>query len=379
MDFKEIFRNLIPSYFRKYDTNKDSDGKGMFERYTEIPMEDLEETTEVELLNALNQKIAYGDGTNNMKSQLIPNLATDLSSPPSFEMPEVMYRRVLNNLSDIWRLKGTKESIRRILFLYGYDLDSLDVNFEPAINHDTLLAYGDQTDVIHDEDGSDITYDDWYLPSFDELEAIYNELKVNSIGGFDGVIYWSSTEQIANFAKYIDFSDGSSGGANKTSAYNVLVSRDFQGTTGDYSLQDEGPAGGYIYYITDNGDGTSKYYEAKEPSIPFISWGAFGVTTGITSDSIGDGKSNTSSLVVILDGLSETLKAAQVADDYSITNTNEPVIHDDGCQRCLNYSIEITNNSRVWIPPDNLTLTQIRTLLEYVQPVNLYLETVTFN
>jgi hypothetical protein len=37
-------------------------------------------------------------------------------------------------------------------------------------------------------------YTDWFLPSRDELGAIYSNLKVSGVGSFNGDYYWSSTE-----------------------------------------------------------------------------------------------------------------------------------------------------------------------------------------
>ncbi len=44
---------------------------------------------------------------------------------------------------------------------------------------DDLVAYG---------------FDDWYLPSLGELNAMFEQLKLQDIGGFQDAIYWSSTE-----------------------------------------------------------------------------------------------------------------------------------------------------------------------------------------
>ena len=37
-------------------------------------------------------------------------------------------------------------------------------------------------------------FDDWFLPSIDELELIYNNLKKKYKGNFNDNFYWSSTE-----------------------------------------------------------------------------------------------------------------------------------------------------------------------------------------
>jgi len=50
-------------------------------------------------------------------------------------------------------------------------------------------------------------YDDWFLPSKDELNLMYTNLKVFGVGGFT-FYYWSSSENDANLACVQDFDNG---------------------------------------------------------------------------------------------------------------------------------------------------------------------------
>jgi hypothetical protein len=54
-------------------------------------------------------------------------------------------------------------------------------------------------------------YDDWYLPSIEELELMYNELHVQGFGEFYGGRYWSSTQDFSLGAWYFNFSTGERG------------------------------------------------------------------------------------------------------------------------------------------------------------------------
>jgi hypothetical protein len=77
-------------------------------------------------------------------------------------------------------------------------------------------------------------YDDWYLPSKNELGLMYMNLKVDGLGGFGAGWYWSSTEASTNGAWAQQFSDGSqsSGGSQyrdgyKAATYSVRACRQF--------------------------------------------------------------------------------------------------------------------------------------------------------
>jgi hypothetical protein len=51
---------------------------------------------------------------------------------------------------------------------------------------------------------------DWYLPSKDELDAIYTDLKLAGLGGLTSEVYWSSTEASFSDAWAQDLGAGTS-------------------------------------------------------------------------------------------------------------------------------------------------------------------------
>jgi len=53
-------------------------------------------------------------------------------------------------------------------------------------------------------------YKDWFLPSIDELDLMYKNLKQKGLGGFKDGFYWSSSQDASNYQLALTrlFSDG---------------------------------------------------------------------------------------------------------------------------------------------------------------------------
>jgi hypothetical protein len=154
-------------------------------------------------------------------------------------------------------------------------------------------------------------YNDWFLPSIDELNAMYTELHLYAVGGFGGTginnLYCSSSEASQNTIREIDFSDGSTYNSGKSSADHVRACRAFTTATA-YNLRDFGPAGGYIFWKSGN-----NYLEATltDQSIGKI-WSNVYIGLIGTETAIGTGQANT---IAIINQVGHTDSAAKLCDD----------------------------------------------------------------
>jgi len=160
-----------------------------------------------------------------------------------------------------------------------------------------------------------VEYCDWFLPSKDELKAMYDNLHAEGLGGFNNALpYWSSSEQPASFdAIRCRFSDGNMGAANKASLYAVRACRSF-GSSKTYFLGDTGPAGGLIFYNTGG-----LYLEAA-PSDQSASQAWSNIVAAAidtTGTAIGTGQANTDAIIA---QAGHTASAALLCDNLCITN-----------------------------------------------------------
>lgn len=70
-------------------------------------------------------------------------------------------------------------------------------------------------------------YDDWFLPSRNELGRMYINLKDKNLGGFTDEFYWSSTEVDADAAIFSDFNNGGLASGDKSNSFRVRAVRAF--------------------------------------------------------------------------------------------------------------------------------------------------------
>jgi len=132
-------------------------------------------------------------------------------------------------------------------------------------------------------------YDDWFLPSLDELNQVYGNLHQKSLGGFFNDWYWSSTVKqgydsngwfVGSGQNFADGSQNPYDNANRIE-YRVRPIRQFAddgkphaaqptstaAASGLYKVGDTGPAGGIIFYIKDNDMDNWRYLECAPADI----------------------------------------------------------------------------------------------------------------
>jgi len=130
---------------------------------------------------------------------------------------------------------------------------------------------------------------DWFLPSRDELSNMKNNVATEA--GMVFGIYWTSSESTASTAIYQ--ASGSGAALPKSNIYKVRACRQFNAPLGSYSIKDQGPAGGWIFYVDGN-----LYMEAAPDDLPQSAWSNItNLLIGTTGLNIGDGITNTQSII----------------------------------------------------------------------------------
>jgi hypothetical protein len=178
----------------------------------------------------------------------------------------------------------------------------------------------------------------WFLPSRDELDLMYNNLKKQrAYGGFLDGNYWSSSNASRANAAAQNFTNGQRGNNNKNSVNNVRAVRAFDDNGGfsnsggnndgrrqpprennrndnnlsnaigggggsgrSYSVGDIGPSGGYVFYDKGFSSNGWQYLEVAPPESEFLAkWGP-DVDVGGTAVVVGSGKQNTDLIIEAL-------------------------------------------------------------------------------
>lgn len=136
--------------------------------------------------------------------------------------------------------------------------------------------------------------EDWFLPSKDELALIRTNLYGFSVGVFNGVFFWSSSEINSTHAWSHNFAANEQRQDGKTSVvnYSALVCAKYTISGAQiYNLRDVGVNGGYVFHVVNN-TGSFTYYEYIF-EYTNIQWSNNTVLISGTQTAVGTGLSNT--------------------------------------------------------------------------------------
>ena len=149
--------------------------------------------------------------------------------------------------------------------------------------------YTDGTSIPNIIDNS---YNDWFMPSLNELDLMRIVLYDNGIGNLLYTWYWTSSEISDTNAYQINIGVGSANSQIKSDSRPTRACRLFTSTT-NYNLGDIGPAGGWIFWKS--GD---DYLEAAPLDCADSVWSNItNVAIGTTGMAIGTGQTNTTAII----------------------------------------------------------------------------------
>lgn len=116
-----------------------------------------------------------------------------------------------------WGCTGTEIS--------GADATSVGTGMQNTLDIVSSCSSTNAASVCNDLDT--LGYDDWYLPSFEELKGLEQTLGKMSEANLGSGYYWSSSEIDASNAWIVMFANGAVLSVNKAAAYSVRPVRSF--------------------------------------------------------------------------------------------------------------------------------------------------------
>lgn len=131
-----IFETYFPKFFTTNDYNKDVNGKGFLQRFTETLAQDWDETVISVALNLLDNTLIPAT----VLDKFIPYLEEALGMPVVH--PDlVIRRRVLQRTIEIYKHKGTLRSYQLIFNALGFDnveilQAGIDFGFDSSVTFD---------------------------------------------------------------------------------------------------------------------------------------------------------------------------------------------------------------------------------------------------
>ena len=169
-----------------------------------------------------------------------------------------------------------------------------------------------------------VTYDDWFLPSQDELIAMRTELYEHGLGNFTeseefatGTNFYQSSSEyeptpINAHTQRFYLTGSNDYYLGKNVECNVRACRTFTGTEEDYPLRSTGQAGGLVF-----AHAGGLVYEASPVNVGRSIWSNITTEIGATAQGTAIGTGVTNTAAIIAQG-GHTASAAKLCNDYTV-------------------------------------------------------------
>ena len=152
----DLIRKQLPDYIIDNDSYKDIDRKGFIERYLSIFGAELDQY----YYDKIDKIVDQVDPLNTENVLMLDLIAGGIGDLPNISQNPDHYRRILVFITSIWRIKGTKQSYKSLLYSVGcYDTDIIEVPVVGAAYDDGISFYDDDVSFYDDNCRSCSEYD----------------------------------------------------------------------------------------------------------------------------------------------------------------------------------------------------------------------------
>jgi phage tail-like protein len=152
--------HTMPDDLIDADTYKDSEGKGLLERFISIFDKELQEELVIKLENFANEL-----NPTSAADQFLTLIAYSVGSPPDVMGGIDKYRQVLTSIISIYQIKGTVKSYKAFFNLFGLDCDIIEY-FPGDNNYDVPGNIYDNKGIVvqpYDQNEDNVGYIDYDL------------------------------------------------------------------------------------------------------------------------------------------------------------------------------------------------------------------------
>lgn len=141
--FASWFFNKLPNYYHINDTYKNTDDKGLLQRFLENIGDEIDDNITPfidSLINIVDPTTQSGTGY-----KFLNSLSYTLGSPPDIYLGDPAknadYAKLLSHIVSIYKIKGTKKSFELFFSLLGYSITVIEYSPSIPVTFDSIYDF----------------------------------------------------------------------------------------------------------------------------------------------------------------------------------------------------------------------------------------------